>query len=80
MSKLKLLLGDPRHKTVGAHSYFVPIGIGYIASNILNKYKEKIEVRLSVDADEILDIIDQWKQTSLEFKLRLEYTSPKFLC
>lgn len=81
MSKLKLLLGDPRHKTVGAHSYFVPIGIGYIASNILNKYKEKIEVRLSVDADEILDIIDQWKPDIIGISNYIWNTHlSKFLC
>ena len=40
--KIKILLADPRHKTVGAHSYFVPIGIGYIGSNLLKEYKEKL--------------------------------------
>ena len=30
MKKIKVLLADPRHETVGTHSYFVPIGIGYI--------------------------------------------------
>ena len=39
MKKLKVLLGDPRHNTVGAHSYFIPIGIGYIGSNLLNHFK-----------------------------------------
>ena len=39
MKKLKILLGDPRHKTVGSHSYFVPIGIGYIGSNLLANFK-----------------------------------------
>ena len=43
---MKILLGDPRHSTVGAHSYFVPIGIGYIAANILNVFKnDKLEVK-----------------------------------
>ncbi len=81
MSKLKLLLADPRHKTVGVHSYFVPIGIGYIASNILNKYKEKIEVRLSVDSDEILDTIDQWKPDIIGISNYIWNTHlSKFLC
>ncbi len=39
MKKLKVLLADPRHKTVGAHSYFVPIGIGYIGSNLVYELK-----------------------------------------
>ena len=40
MKNLKVLLGDPRHITVGAHSYFVPIGIGYIGSNLLKHFKK----------------------------------------
>ena len=27
MKKIKVLLADPRHETVGTHSYFIPIGI-----------------------------------------------------
>ena len=37
MRKIKVLLGDPRHHTVGVHSTYVPVGIGYIAT-----YFEKI--------------------------------------
>ena len=37
MSKIKVLLGDLRHHTVGVHSTYVPVGIGYIAT-----YFEKI--------------------------------------
>ena len=36
--------------------------------DILNKYKKKIEVRLSVDADEILILSTSGNQTSLEFQ------------
>ena len=61
MKKLKLLLSDPRHKTVGAHSYFVPIGIGYIGSNLLKKFEGQIELKLSVDAEETLSILESWK-------------------
>jgi len=62
MKKLKILLGDPRHNTVGAHSYFVPIGIGYIGSNLLKKFgKENIELRLSVNPEEIFNSLDEWK-------------------
>ena len=38
MKNIKILLTDLRHNTVGAHSNYVPIGIGYIASYL----KEKI--------------------------------------
>ena len=59
---MKILLGDPRHSTVGAHSYFVPIGIGYIAANILNVFKnDKLEVKLSTNPNEIFDLLENWK-------------------
>lgn len=62
MKKLKILLGDPRHSTVGAHSYFVPIGIGYIGSNLLKKFANyKIELKLCVDPEEIFSLLDDWK-------------------
>ena len=61
MNKIKLLLADPRHKTVGSHSYFVPIGIGYIGSHLINQFKNQIEVKLSVDAQETFDILENWK-------------------
>jgi hypothetical protein len=61
MKKIKILLTDPRHKTVGAHSYYVPIGIGYIGSHILNQFKGKIELKLAVDAEETFTILENWK-------------------
>ena len=62
MKNLKVLLGDPRHSTVGAHSYFVPIGIGYIGSNLLKHFKKNnIELKLSVDSEEIFTLLDEWK-------------------
>ena len=30
--KLKVLLGDLRHHTIGVHSTYVPVGLGYIAT------------------------------------------------
>ena len=48
MKKIKILLGDPRHSTVGAHSNYVPIGIGYIGSNLINEFgNSKIELKLA---------------------------------
>ena len=61
MKKLKILLADPRHKTVGAHSYFVPIGIGYIGSNLLKQFEGKIDLKLFVDAEEIFASLEKWK-------------------
>ena len=62
MNTLKVLLGDLRHHTVGVHSTYVPVGIGYIAT-----YFEKIlapqsfEIKILTHPDEALDLIDQWK-------------------
>ena len=62
MKKLKILLGDPRHYTVGTHSNFVPIGIGYIGSFLKQEIKDvDIELKLEVDAEEIFSTIDKWK-------------------
>ena len=48
MKKIKVLLADPRHETVGTHSYFVPIGIGYIGSNLLKEFKNNnLQIDLS---------------------------------
>ena len=40
MKSIKILLSDPRHSTVGSHSNFIPINIGYIASYIKNELKD----------------------------------------
>ena len=59
---MKILLGDPRHNTVGAHSYFVPIGIGYIGSNILEQFKNhNVELKLCTDSNEIFVLLEKWK-------------------
>ena len=61
---IKVLLGDPRHDTVGTHSNFIPIGIGYIGS-YLKKHLENndstIDLKLATDPNEILTIIKEWK-------------------
>ena len=62
MKKIKVLLADPRHSTVGAHSSYVPINIGYIGAFIKNEIKEaNIELKLAVDTEEILKIIKNWQ-------------------
>ncbi len=59
---MKILLGDPRHSTVGAHSYFVPIGIGYIGAHLKNQLRDKnIELKLSTDPKEIFNLLEKWK-------------------
>jgi radical SAM superfamily enzyme YgiQ (UPF0313 family) len=62
MRKLKVLLGDLRHHTIGVHSTYVPVGIGYIAT-----YFEKMlapqtfDIKILTHPDEALDMIDEWK-------------------
>ena len=62
MKELKVLLCDLRHHTIGVHSTYVPVGIGYIAT-----YFEKMlapqafEIKIITHPDEALDLIDQWK-------------------
>ena len=60
---MKILLADPRHNTVGAHSYFIPIGIGYIGANILEQFKnDNIELKLSTDPKEIFHLLEKLEQ------------------
>ena len=62
MKKLKVLLCDPRHSTVGSHSNYVPIGIGYIGSYIKEEVKNvDMELILSIDPDEIFNLLKKWQ-------------------
>jgi radical SAM superfamily enzyme YgiQ (UPF0313 family) len=62
MKKLKVLLCDARHSTVGSHSNYVPIGIGYIGSYIKEEVKNvDMELILSVDPDEIFTLLKDWR-------------------
>jgi hypothetical protein len=60
VDKIKIALGDLRHKTVGRHSVFIPIGIGYLASYTIKILgQENVDIRLYDDPDEMLaDIND----------------------
>ena len=63
MKKIKILLADPRHSTIGLHSEYIPIGIGYIASNLLKQFEKsenKIEVKLSTEPEEIFTSLEKW--------------------
>jgi len=62
MKKIKVLLGDLRHYTLGVHSNYVPVGIGYIAT-----YLQKVipsvdfDIKITVNPDEAFDLVDNWK-------------------
>lgn len=61
-NKLRIALGDLRHATIGRHSVFMPVGIGYIASYLLGHVdSDDIEIRLFDDPDKILIAIKEWK-------------------
>ena len=62
MKKIKVLLGDPRHSTVGAHSNYTPIGIGYIATYLKKKTKNiNLDIKLATDPVEILEDLKYFK-------------------
>ena len=62
MKTIKILFADPRHKTVGAHYNFVPIGIGLIASNLKDKLKNvQLDLKLETDPDDIFVLLEKWK-------------------
>ena len=62
MKKIKILLCDPRHSTVGSHSNYVPIGIGFIGSYIKEQIKNyEVDLLLSINPTEIFDLLKNWK-------------------
>ena len=62
MKNIKILLTDPRHSTVGSHSGYVPINIGYIGAFLKKDIKElHIDVKLAVDTEEIFTLLNTWK-------------------
>ncbi len=62
MKKIKILLGDPRHYTVGTHSQFVPIGIGYIGTFLKKEIEDvDIELKLEVEPEKLFSALVEWK-------------------
>ena len=62
MKKIKVLFGDPRHNTVGVHSNFVPINIGYIGEFLKKEIKDiEIELQLATDPEEVFALLENWK-------------------
>ena len=61
MKTIKVLLGDLRHYTIGVHSIYVPVGVGYIAT-YLKKVIPSInfDIKIIVHPDEALELIDNW--------------------
>jgi len=60
-SPLKIALGDLRHSTIGKHSVYAPLGIGFLASYLLNStLKDQVEIKMFDDPDLMLECIDDW--------------------
>ncbi len=59
---MRILLGDPRHDTVGTHSNYVPINIGYIATYLTKMISgTKLDIKIVTETEEIFDLIESWK-------------------
>lgn len=60
--QLKIVLGDPRHPTIGRHSTYLPCGLGYIAAYTLAQFGEKqVSISLHGDIYELLEVIENSK-------------------
>ncbi len=56
---MKIILGNLTHETVGKHSSFVPLGIAYIASYILDNI-DGVEIRIYDEVDKMTKGIKEW--------------------
>lgn len=61
MKKLKIALCDVRHRTMGLHSYQMPLGIGLIASYAMQKLEDRVEVRLYKYSDPFWKDFESWR-------------------
>ncbi len=59
--KLKIALGDLRHNTIGRHSFYMPLGIAYIASYARSRFSDNIEIKIYDDPDVMIGNIKTWK-------------------
>ena len=60
-STIRIALGDLRHKTCGRHAVFMPIGISFLASHMLEHTSiQKSNVRLYDDPEIILKDLKEW--------------------
>jgi radical SAM superfamily enzyme YgiQ (UPF0313 family) len=68
MKELKVLLGDLRHHTVGSHSSYVPVGVGYISTYLQRSIPSiNFKIQIVTNTDEAFDLIDNWKPDILGF-------------
>ena len=56
--KIKIVMGDLRHRTIGMHMSFMPIAIGYISSYAKAELgNERLDLYLETDINKMLDVI-----------------------
>ena len=61
MKEIKVLLGDLRHHTIGVHSTYLPIGIGYIATYLQKTIlTHNFKLEIVTNPDEALNLIDEY--------------------
>ena len=61
MTSLRMALCDLRHETLGTHSIYAPVGIGYIGSYLKSQQPNiEFDIRLYTRPSEILDDINIW--------------------
>ena len=61
MHTLRIVLADLRHETVGIHSTYIPVGIGYMATYIKSRFTDQeFDFQLFTRPDEIFNCIDSW--------------------
>ena len=81
MKKIKVLLADPRHHTIGLHSTYVPVGVGYIGTYLKKIIpSQNFEIKISVNPNEILDLIDDWKPNVLGFSSYVWNSNLSYRC
>ena len=81
MEKIKVLLADPRHHTIGVHSTYVPVGVGYIGTYLKGVMpSENFEIKISINPDEILNLIEEWKPNVLGFSSYVWNSNLSYRC
>tara|TARA_Y100000031_G_scaffold66485_1_gene74290 strand:- start:250 stop:2280 length:2031 start_codon:yes stop_codon:yes gene_type:complete len=62
VNPIKIALGDLRHETVGRISFYMPVGLGYIASYAFSKIgQDALDIRLYDNPDNMIRDVVNWK-------------------
>ena len=59
MKSLRVVLGDLRHETIGRHSAYLPVGIGYLASYAATRSgNETLQFSLHSAVKELIEVVE----------------------